>query len=300
LKELYLFGFNSTLFMASDRIQRQTLPIIIGHVMGAQYVVFFAMPKRLIEYAKGFIISIGMPLTPYFSTIDAKRKIGEPLREWFPSSRALTFVSLPVAITLFALGERFIHIWLGVEYATQGRWVIILLSVSFFFSGILPNSRRVLVAAGQHGPVARRTLIASIVTGVIAVLLTRIWGVSGTACALMVGEIIFLYISWVYVSKYIGITLAHHLKVVFKPLIVPLIVLVAFYVAGLTVFTALTYGNLIQIGFLAFLPYLISAWFFALKSEERQMVYLRLSEVRQALFNKTSRASEKTIKNGKG
>lgn len=72
LKELYAFGFKSLTLMISARISLWSVPIIIGSVLGAAQVVFYAIPNRLAVYAAGLGAAIGFPLTPYFSSLDGK------------------------------------------------------------------------------------------------------------------------------------------------------------------------------------------------------------------------------------
>ena len=39
LKQMFLFGINSSLIMLSDRIQRQSVPFVIGHTLGVAHIV---------------------------------------------------------------------------------------------------------------------------------------------------------------------------------------------------------------------------------------------------------------------
>ncbi len=299
LKELYFFGFNSALLMVSDRIQAASLPLIIGHVLGASQVVYFAMPKRLAGYAKGLILSIGGPLMPYFSYVDAEREESQTLRGWFPLSRALSFVTFPVAATLFALGERFLHIWLGAEFAKEGRWVVIFLSISLFVYGLAPNATRILVAAGRHGPPAIRALIVSIATVVLSIILCSRWGVSGAVGALMLGEVTTVWISWWYASRYIGVSFSDHFRETVRPLLGPLLVIIACLGIGKSIFFDFSYSSLIKTGVISLICYLVSAWFMTINPVERQTLRLKAAKVKRAFLAQANPSSDETISGDK-
>lgn len=276
LKELYSFGLNSAMIMVSDRIQRQSLPVVIGHVAGTASIVFFALPKRLIEYATAFLLSVGAPLMPYFCTIDAERLEGERLQQWFPLSKAIAFLSLPLAAGLFFLGESFIHIWIGPDYAEKGRWVIIFLSISFLISGLFSNSGRVLVASGRHGPPARIMLLASIVTIALAIPLTAWWGVSGSAFAIMAGDIATVCIACSFAFPYVGIRLSAHFREIIKPLTIPFLIMLLCLAVGLQLFSDISYTSLIKIYSISCIGYIASTWLITLNRKDRINIKSRL------------------------
>ena len=145
VRELYNFGLKSAILMISDRVQRQSLPIVIGHAISASSVVFFSIPKRLVDYAMDFVVSIGFPLVPLFSSIDANLN-NNINKKWLSISRATSFITLPAATTVMFLGESFLNIWLGKEYGLKGKWIIYTLSLSFLITGLFANCSRLLIA----------------------------------------------------------------------------------------------------------------------------------------------------------
>ena len=99
--------------MISDRVQRQSLPIVIGHAISDRLGNFFNT-KAAVDYAMDFVVSIGFPLMPYFSSIDANLN-NNINKEWLSISRATSFITLPAATTVMFLGESFLNIWLGKD-----------------------------------------------------------------------------------------------------------------------------------------------------------------------------------------
>jgi O-antigen/teichoic acid export membrane protein len=284
MKELYRFGFKSALLMVSDRIQRQSLPIIIGHTIGASFVVFYAIPKRLVDYARDFVVSLGIPLMPYFSSLDALRLEGERMKEWVPISRAISFITLPAAATLIMLGEPFLNIWLGVEYGERGRWVVIALGASFLLTGIFSNSSRVLIASGMHGPPAIKALLISLLAISAAIPTTMWFGVNGAVLVVMTADLAACWVFWRAASKYVGIGFPEHFNVTIKPLLMPIAFFSGSLAAGRAVFAPSGYGAMAVVAIAALGLYLIAAWHFTLEIGEKHFIWSQLNRFAAKTF----------------
>lgn len=279
VKEVYRFGFNSAVIMVSDRVQRQSLPLIIGHVSGAAIVVFYALPKRLVDYARDFVMAMSMPLMPYFSSIDAVRRNETKMEEWFPASRAVSFLAMPAAGVLLVLGEPFLNIWIGPEYGARGRWVVIFLSASFWVTCAFSNASRVLIAGGQHGPPARKALMISAVAILLAIPVTSFFGVSGSALVVFLADLAADLVFWMAASNYVSVGLSEHFNRTIKPLTVPILFLLIVLVAARWYADLSSYSDLAAAAFLSIGLYLAAAWRFALTSEERVSVRSRLNKL---------------------
>ena len=276
-KELYRFGFNSAVLMVSDRVQRQSLPLIIGHVSGAALVVFYAIPKRLVDYARDFVFSMSMPLMPYFSSIDAVRS-NEKMKEWFPTSRAVSFLTMPAAAMLLLLGEPFLNIWIGPEYGAKGRWVVIFLSMSFWISGTFSNSSRVLIASGKHGPAAQKALVISTIAILFSLPATIYFGVSGSALVVLFANLAADWVFWRYASVWVGVSMPEHFKKTIKPLLVPTFCLLVVLISIRGSCKLVNYFDLFTTAVAAILAYLSAAWRFFLTAEERATIRLSFSQ----------------------
>ena len=277
-KELYRFGFNSAVLMVSDRVQRQSLPLVIGHVSNAAFVVFYALPKRLVDYAKDFVFSMSMPLMPYFSSIDAVRG-NQKMEAWFPTSRAVSFLTMPAAGMLLLLGEPFLNIWIGPEYAARGRWVLIFLALSFWVSGVFSNTSRVLIASGQHGPVARKALFISGIAILLALPGTIYFGVSGSALVVLLANLAADWFFWKAASVCVGVRMKEHFENTIKPLLIPTSCLLLFLILRRSFWEISSYFDVFMAVGLSLMVYLAAAWRFSLSSEERAGIVLRLQRI---------------------
>ena len=276
VRELYRFGANSLVLMVSGRIREQSLPLVIGHTLGPASVVFYAIPKRLVDYARGFVLAMGKPLMPYLSAIDARRASGERMAEWIPLSRAVSFLTVPGAMILFALGKPFLARWLGPSYAEGGQWVIVALAVSFLLTGLFGNSAPVLLASAQHGPPARKVLVISIAAVIVATPATKQMGVLGAAIVLALADLAGGWVFWQAASREIGIGLQEHLRTTVKPLLLPAVLMAAALGAGRMLYPAPEYFNLLRILAGSIALYMAGVWRLGLASTEREMMQAKL------------------------
>jgi O-antigen/teichoic acid export membrane protein len=150
LREILSFGAGSMLLMAADRIQRQSVPLLIAHFNSLGNVVFFAIPNRLVDYAKNLGLAAGTPLAPVYGHRHAKGDLSAPQKAWFALTHPMQFVVLGSALMVLGLGRPFISLWMGPSFAENGRWVLVFLILSLMIEGISPNSGRYLVGTGRH------------------------------------------------------------------------------------------------------------------------------------------------------
>ncbi len=272
LKELYLFGLKSCLLMVSDRVQRQSAPIVIGHVLGLSQVVFFAIPNRLVGYAKELGLAVGYPLMPYFSSLDARSNSAATREAWISLSRCLQFVVLPLPVLVFFLGEGFIHRWMGPDYAEQARWVIRFLAFSLLMEGLAPNAGRFLVGGGRHGRPAIILLGISALGLGPTILFARQWDVSGVALSLAILNGLSCLTMWSFAARASGVALGEHVQKTLLPVLFPLVAMAATLPVSCYLLGNLTYMALVINAGLAGTVYLGTLWGLAMNAEERNAV----------------------------
>lgn len=279
MRELYRFGANSLILMVAGRIQGQSLPLVIGHTIGAGSVVFYTIPKRLVDYARNFLVTLGHPLMPYLSTIDAQREPSERMEQWLPLSRAMAFVSVPVGLVLLFLGKPFIAIWLGTAYAEAGQWVIVSLALSFLLTGSFANSGQVLVACAKHGRPAQWMLVVSVATVMCAIPGSREFGVTGAAVILALADLAGAWILWQAASQEIGIGLPEHMRIAIRPILLPMLIMGAALSAGTWLIPPAEYASLVGVATASLALYLASAWWLAFTGFERHRIQEKVSNL---------------------
>jgi O-antigen/teichoic acid export membrane protein len=255
--------------LAASRIQKQSIPILIGWLLGARYVVFFAIPNRLIDYATDLVMQIGIPLTAHFSTLEARRDPGAMLDAWMRSSRFLQLIIWGLGIAILGLGEPFISRWLGPEYAHGGRWVIRALGLSFLLDGVAPNSGRLLVATARHGTAAATVLILSILGVPLTILLGRAFGFEGIAVAIFLIRSACVLSVQRIAHGLLGISLREHFRHTLARFQVPILLYAGTFAAGRLLFSLDSYVALVLLAVIATVLYVGSSWKLAFDDVER-------------------------------
>lgn len=183
LRELFTFGAKSAAIMIASRLQNQSVPLIIGNVIGLGHVVYFVIPNRLVDYAKGVSQTIGFPLVPYFGSSLGRGEQKELLKSWLNTTLALQVISLVMPLVIFFYGETFLALWLGKEYAIAGHWVIYSLLAGLVADSLATNAIRILTAQGLHGKCAVIWLVLSVLSIPLGIWGASIWSVVGVTLA---------------------------------------------------------------------------------------------------------------------
>jgi O-antigen/teichoic acid export membrane protein len=278
LKELYVFGFNSTLLMAADRIQRQSSPLIVSHILGVSQVVFFSIPRRLVDYGKDLGLALGYPLMPFFSSIESRGDADAMREEWFVASRWLQLATLALPIGLLGMGERFLGLWMGPDYAIQGRWVIVFLSLALFIEGLTPNAGRMLVASGKHARPARILLVLSVLSIGVSIVFAKWYRIPGLAFAVMWANAVGSGIQWFLVSPLIRVGLWEHVRRTVGPLMAPMALMATAIWLLAQCLPSHHMAWLCAQGAVSGILYMVAAWFFVANASEKLRVKVWLRE----------------------
>lgn len=284
LKELFGFGVKNATMMIASRLQNQSVPFIIGNVIGLSSIVYFVMPNRLIDYAKGLSMAIGFPLTPYFGATFGKGDHDELVQSWLSTTLALQMVTLVMPIFIFFYGEAFLSLWIGKAYADAGRSVIYFLLIGLVADALATNAFRMLTAQGKHGESALVWLglsVASIPLGIIGASLWGVPGVAmGTTTTMVVGNLITIRLTCTAMK----VSLNNYFQETLQRLLIPLIFLAATLFLCTRSFPIAGYGNMLLQLVIGMCVYLVSVWFMTLKAEVKNQILERM----KAQFSQTS------------
>lgn len=273
MKELFTYGSKSATLMIASRIQNTSIPFIISAVLGVSNVIYFTMPNRLIDYAKGLSLAMGFPLTPYFASqmtgVDNNHAVKT---SWLQTSLALQIITTAMPLVMLFCGERFLSVWIGKEYGVAGRGVLYCLVTALFVESVAPNASRILMASGHHGRAAFMWLVLAVISIPLAVFGAYRWGVTGVALgsstALIVGNIVMLRMACLDV----GVSLAEYFSQTLRRLLIPLVVLTfCLWGTGL-IFQNEKYLHLVLQASISGLLYLITVWFLTLSQDNRMRI----------------------------
>ena len=277
MRELWTYGMKSMAMMLAARLQVQSMPFVIGSVLGLDKIVYFVMPRRLMEYAKGLSTTIGFPLTPYFATFYGREDHNALRESWLKASLAIQVVSNAMPVVLLFCGVPFIAQWLGAEYADAGKWVMYILVIGLAAESLVPNAASVLMAANRHGRMSYILLFIAGACVPVAIVGAKLWGLVGVAIACSVATVFGSVVSLWMACRELKISPLRYFRASSLPLVVPLLILVALMWIGGVFLPFTGYAKIVLQVLIGGSGYLVAIWSLVLDREARARVTRRLA-----------------------
>lgn len=269
---LFVFGSKNLVMMAASRLQNQSVPIIIAHVVGMGSIVNYTFPNRLIDYAKGFSLAIGYPLTPYFSAVFGKSKTEELRRSWLKTTFVLQCIMFITPIILWQYGEAFLRLWIGVDHAEAGHWIIRLLVVGLVADTLAVNSFRLLTAKASHGKSAFVWLVLGIMSIPVGVLAGKNWGIEGVTFAVVLATVVGNFVTVALACCSLNISPGEYFRATCMKLILPITLSCCCSIFLVNFWEIKNYLTLIWHTSIVCSLYFLHIWFFSLDKRDKTYV----------------------------
>ena len=275
-KEMIIFGAKSAVMLVASRLQNQSVPLIVGKILGLSQVVYFTIPNRLIDYAKGLALAIGFPLTPYFSAAVGRNDEKELINSWVNTTVALYIVSLAMPLVIFFCGASFLELWIGAEYAAASQNVIYILLVGLVSDSLATNSFRILTAKGQHGSCAVVWLFLSAISIPIGIIGARSIGITGAALGVTFVAVLGNFITLLFACTVMRTSLFTYLSQTLLRVAIPLLFLGIALSLCRYVLPISGYLDLVVHLIMAGSVYVVAVWLFSLDRTIRQRIIYKL------------------------
>jgi O-antigen/teichoic acid export membrane protein len=247
-------------------------------VIGLSHIVYFVMPNRLIDYAKGVSRAIGYPLAPYFGATIGRGNQDALKSSWLNTTLALQIVSLALPLVIFFCGETFLELWLGPEYSTAGRMVLYILLVGLVADSLATNAYSILIAQSRHGKPALMWLVFSVISVFLGVGGGYLWGVAGvaagTSIATVLGNLFTVTMACTVMQTSLWTYFRRSLVRIFPALLILTLSLWSFG----KIFPEKSYTNLVLQISASGSTYLLAIWQFALTENIRNNLLKRLQK----------------------
>jgi O-antigen/teichoic acid export membrane protein len=186
---------------------------------------------------------------------------------------------LPLPILLFTYGPEFIALWIGPEYAIQGRWALYFLTASVLVDSFQPLIWRFFIGVGHLNILVLVSAIVSMLSIVGSILLVGHIGIAGVAVSLFAGSVVSQIMYLLHASRYLEMSWFKFIaQVNLRPLAVAVVV---FFVAramastlGSSTYTAMIAGSVISV-----LTHVSLCMCLALSAKERRVVLGKVSSL---------------------
>ncbi|RKZ12656.1 hypothetical protein DRQ53_14515 [bacterium] len=203
-----LMSFGGRVFMSATttRLAFHAEPMIIGATVGAAATAIYGIPVKLIDYTRQISWTLTASFMPMFSELES-RKDSDLLRKiYFDYSRYIFMILLLLPVLLFVYGPNFIHIWIGPEYAIEGRMVLYLLTASVLVESAQPLTWRFFIGVAHLNILVVVSAIASLLTVVGAIILVHPMGIAGVALSQFIGATLAQVAYLVHAARYLEVS----------------------------------------------------------------------------------------------
>lgn len=189
-----LFGYSWVAFIArlSEMLNTKSLPILVSYLIGVEFVVFYVVALRLMEYINQFISTMTSIFAPIVSRFEDN--IQHLKSTYEHASRVVLFISLYLGSSIAFYSKWLIPLWMGDGF-NDSYVITLMLCVPFMMMGVQKISREVLFGISKH----KYCAIINVVEFILFIILGTIFGqlysyygiAFGFALAIMIGEIMF-------------------------------------------------------------------------------------------------------------
>ena len=207
------------LALLAGRITVQTGAIVIGLMLPAGQVTFFATAARLVEYAKSLLRTITTTLMPGVAAMDARGDAAGIRSLYLKATRWLLYFVLPVQIGLLHFGAPFLKRWVGEDFVPEAYPTLVILSFTLTIGVAQSVASRLLYGLGRLRWFARAALGEAGLNLLLMLFLIHPLGIEGVAVAVAMPNVLFCLFVLEYTRRQLGVSLATYLKAWLAPLV---------------------------------------------------------------------------------
>ena len=276
LKQMWNYGKHTFVQTVAMLGLNQGPPILIGHFLPTEFIGFYNLPVRLLQYTVEFIGRIGV-VTNVNAAALAARGESQPLAKLAEyANRYCLAIFMPLAILLWIYGDQFFRLWIGPAGASQAAPLLPILLISYLFAAVAQfSSSMLLLGLGKHQGYAKG-LFAEAAVAVLALwLVIPRWGILGAAwtCSVLMFLNRGIFTPWL-VARTLSIGFRHYMGTIYLPPLATAVPVFAIaYLAHATVLPGANWLQIFAAGALTGALYYALAFLICLEREHRSLLW---------------------------
>lgn len=176
--------------------------LVVGFLLAVDQVAELNIAQRLAQVVVFFLMAFNGVIAPLFAKLNAQGDHAALRKLAQRSALLLTVATIPVVIAAVFFGETLLAVF-GPQYVDAYSILLILMIGQFI--NALTGSVGFLLNMTDHEQVMRNIVIIScVVTMIVSVAATWVFGIIGAACAVTLGLAINNFTAAFYVYKHLG------------------------------------------------------------------------------------------------
>lgn len=226
MHELFMFGGKSFIQGIGHRLESGSAPLIIAALLNPSQIIFFSIPAGLVEYIRSLGWTITQTFMPAFASLHSQGNFQEIRNIYLSSSRYVMAILFPLGVGIYILGDIFIGIWIGNEYALKSKLILNIIVFYYLLPFINPFSTRYLTAIGKHGLLARLYPLVGLLNIIFSCLFIMQIGIEGAAWGALLPLCFSVPYILIFCLKSLEIKISDYIRRCFTPLLIPLSMLI--------------------------------------------------------------------------
>jgi len=221
LRRIASYSGTTFVIIVAGRLRFKTDAMVIGTMVSAAAVTYFAIGSRLVDYASELVSSLAQIFVPMSSQSQAKGDLDALRKIFVVGNRACAFIIFPITAILTILGKSVIEAWVGPKYVATSYPVLLVLLYPTTLMLAQSASGRTLWGIAKHRTWAWVVLAEGVSNLILSIILVRPYGIMGdaigTAIPLTCSMILFLPR---HLCRLLGIKLTTYL---YRAFVLPLV-----------------------------------------------------------------------------
>lgn len=274
---LFTFSVFTYLIGLSNRLIFWTDNVVVGAVLGASAVTFYAIGAGLVDLVGTTLGTVTCLFVPLATTFDARGDRNALRSLFIRGSRLTLLLILPGIIGFEVLGAPFIALWMGARYVKLASGVLMVLSLCLLFGPMRATCNQILYGMNRLKYFAFWSFGEAVVNLGLSILLVYKIGMVGVAWGTLIPAVLVEgLILPRYTAKQIAVQpIEYYWQTFMRPILASLP-----YAGLLLLARSMGLANT-WIGFFSSLVcgltlYSLSVWFFGLPTDERQILSERV------------------------
>lgn len=189
LKKVLKFGLFSSLSRLSGLIQFQADRILTGAILGVSWVTYYVVPFSLVRKVMTITARIGGVIFPVVSGLQGKRDYTNLTSLYLQSSRLILAIATALCLPLILFGDRFLGLWMGVEFEQKAGIVILLLTITLYLDSFTNVPSIVIDGLGRPKITGFFALANAMINLILIYPLGKMMGIVGIALSFFISNV---------------------------------------------------------------------------------------------------------------
>jgi len=272
--KIFNYGFKTFIMFIGQKIVFYSDSIVIGVMMGPAHVTFFVIGASLTDYMRRIVNQMTQMFTPLTSELQSRGEDEKISNILMLGTKMSLIIALPISIVFLTMGKRFISLWMGKEYGPLSGDVLIVLTITHFFSVAQYTTQDILQGLNKHQVCATTRCVEAVANLILSIILIRPWGILGVAVGTAIPHLATALFAYPYfISRVVKVDFRQY---IFRSYLAPILSSVPFFVCCVLIEDQFPASHLpgffLRVLFLMPL-YLVSVWYLTIKKDER-VVYI--------------------------